>query len=101
MCLDDPCERLKRKQTEKTEKKKEGNKGKKRVERRKRKQDNEEKGGTGKKRVRLKRKQTCRAGGPRQCAYGRRSPSDAFERVRRVEVLGLANVSDGHLCACV
>ena len=32
------------------------------------------------------------AGGPtsQECAYGRRSPSDAFERVRRVEVLGLA-----------
>ena len=25
-----------------------------------------------------------------ECAYGRRSPSDPFERVRRVEVLGLA-----------
>ena len=25
-----------------------------------------------------------------ECAYGRHSPSDAFERVRRVEVLGLA-----------
>ena len=30
-----------------------------------------------------------------ECAYGRRSPSDAFERVRRVEVLGLA--TDGWL----
>ena len=27
-----------------------------------------------------------------ECAYGRRSPSDAFERVRRVEVLGLATM---------
>ena len=25
-----------------------------------------------------------------ECAYGRHSPSDPFERVRRVEVLGLA-----------
>ena len=25
-----------------------------------------------------------------KCAYGRRSPSDALERVRQVEVLGLA-----------
>ena len=30
-----------------------------------------------------------------ECAYGRHSPSDAFERVRRVEVLGLA--TDGWL----
>ena len=30
-----------------------------------------------------------------ECAYGRRSPSDAFERVRRVEVLGLA--TDGNM----
>ena len=29
-----------------------------------------------------------------ECAYGRRSPSDAFERVRRVEVLGLATLTD-------
>ena len=37
------------------------------------------------------------AGGPtsQKCAYGRCSPSDAFERVRRVEVLGLA--TDGWL----
>ena len=29
-----------------------------------------------------------------ECAYGRRSPSDPFERVRRVEVLGLATLTD-------
>ena len=29
-----------------------------------------------------------------ECAYGRRYPIDPFERVRRVEVLGLATLTD-------
>ena len=42
--------------------------------------------------LRVEKVDTRGAGGPtsQECAYGRRSPSDAFERVQRVEELGLA-----------